>query len=839
MNHLNASGCKPQSLFKKFRHVTSIQTSLAKWAGTLLLSTAMLGGMILSANAGAITGKVFYLEPNGGTPILSTTQLPSGDGFNGKSLTTPLTWTTTTGLTDTVPVGFWNVTLYSNHPGAASVVRVDILRNGVSLGSASYDVNTSGPGNHTTNFAIPVTAATSFSGQTLGIQVSQVSGAVAKIAADGDFPSNLSWSTTTGGTGGGDSGDGTAGPSSDGGSGPVPTTTTLTFNNTSSYPNSQVYVMIIGSDPNNTSKSMSWFNAATGKFQPMQFSDNNGIGTTPPYTPPAAWGLKAKTYCPYSFTLDQHPSITLPWITSSRVFYSYGYPTYMNVNQDTTTGNVAAAEPGNPTPTDPNWFFPWDVLELNFGPGGLNIDTTRVDAFNIPSNFVMTSATGAVAQRGDVVGLTHDQYVSTFQSFINSKGSAAVATFGPCVLGNPGGRIDNAGAVTIKAGGAGATYYDAYINSVWAQYPAGGSAFFNLPIQGGPYAGQVNSLGQMVFTKTGNTTDQYYINRKPTTIEISTCAGAFNDATNSTASTKPQQLAVQAAAAAAFNRALAADTNLAIDWSHPGAYYQTSPANYYSAFWHIHGYAGLAYGFPYDDEATQSSDCNYIQPTNVTLNMWYNSPPPVISGPLSANGIVGVPFSYQINASNNPTSYAATGLPAGLTLNTTTGLISGIPTAAGTSNVPLTATNGGGSGTATLVVTIAPPDTNVALGKLSTASSFQGGNEVAKANDGSTTTRWAASDGTVPQWWMVDLGASKTLSKVDINWYSNATRYSQYTIQTSIDNVNWTTVVNKSTNTTTGPTSDTFNATARFVRVNISFTSSGFVSAYEIGVYGH
>ena len=178
-------------------------------------------------------------------------------------------------------------------------------------------------------------------------------------------------------------------------------------------------------------------------------------------------------------------------------------------------------------------------------------------------------------------------------------------------------------------------------------------------------------------------------------------------------------------------------------------------------------------------------------------------------------------------------------LTAGLTLNTTTGLISGIPTAAGTSNVPLTATNGGGSGTATLVVTIAPPDTNVALGKLSTASSFQGGNEVGKANDGSTTTRWAASDGTVPQWWMVDLGTSKTLSKVDINWYSNATRYSQYTIQTSIDNVNWTTVVNKSTNTITGPTSDTFNATARFVRVNISFTSSGFVSAYEIGVYGH
>ena len=129
--------------------------------------------------------------------------------------------------------------------------------------------------------------------------------------------------------------------------------------------------------------------------------------------------------------------------------------------------------------------------------------------------------------------------------------------------------------------------------------------------------------------------------------------------------------------------------------------------------------------------------------------------------------------------------------------------------------------------------------TNLALGKLATASSFQAGNVVANANDGSTTTRWAASDATVPQWWEVDLGASKTLTRVDINWYANATRSSKYMIQTSPDNATWTTMVNKSTNTTVGPTSDSFSATARYVRVNISAVSSGFVSAYEIGVYGH
>src|SRR5207248_3462033 len=68
-----------------------------------------------------------------------------------------------------------------------------------------------------------------------------------------------------------------------------------------------------------------------------------------------------------------------------------------------------------------------------------------------------------------------------------------------------------------------------------------------------------------------------------------------------------------------------------------------------------------------------------------------------------------VAFSYQITATNNPTSYSATGLPAGLTVNTTTGLISGTPTTAGTYTVTISATNSGGTGSATLTLTIKPP----------------------------------------------------------------------------------------------------------------------------------
>src|SRR5439155_1266869 len=68
---------------------------------------------------------------------------------------------------------------------------------------------------------------------------------------------------------------------------------------------------------------------------------------------------------------------------------------------------------------------------------------------------------------------------------------------------------------------------------------------------------------------------------------------------------------------------------------------------------------------------------------NETFTLTIKPPPPVITSSLTATGQVGVAFSYTITATNNPTSYNATGLPAGLSVNTSTGLISGTPTTAG------------------------------------------------------------------------------------------------------------------------------------------------------------
>lgn len=79
---------------------------------------------------------------------------------------------------------------------------------------------------------------------------------------------------------------------------------------------------------------------------------------------------------------------------------------------------------------------------------------------------------------------------------------------------------------------------------------------------------------------------------------------------------------------------------------------------------------------------------------------------PVISSSTTASGVVGQSFTYQIAASNTPTSFAATGLPAGLAVNSSTGLVTGTPTTAGTSSVTISATNAAGTGSATLTLTI-------------------------------------------------------------------------------------------------------------------------------------
>ena len=181
-----------------------------------------------------------------------------------------------------------------------------------------------------------------------------------------------------------------------------------------------------------------------------------------------------------------------------------------------------------------------------------------------------------------------------------------------------------------------------------------------------------------------------------------------------------------------------------------------------------------------------------------------------VAGPGNQTSTVGTAASVQTSASDSKSgqtlTYSATGLPAGLSINASTGLISGTPTAAGTSSVTVKATDTtGASGTTSFSWTVnaAPTGcgtTNIALNQPATASSTQDATDfpAADAVDGNLGTRWSSAF-TDPQWLEVDLGSTQNICQVDLDWetaYATA-----FQIQTSNDNTNWTTIYSTTTGT--------------------------------------
>lgn len=124
---------------------------------------------------------------------------------------------------------------------------------------------------------------------------------------------------------------------------------------------------------------------------------------------------------------------------------------------------------------------------------------------------------------------------------------------------------------------------------------------------------------------------------------------------------------------------------------------------------------------------------------------------PIAQTPLTAEGVAGRTFTYQITPSDPVTGYDAANLPAGLTIDRNSGVISGTPTTTGVFRPTISFTNAGGTGSAELVVTIRPLLTVAIEGPGSVTSGFAG--ETTRAPGESVTIKATAAAGAYFNGW--------------------------------------------------------------------------------------
>ena len=130
---------------------------------------------------------------------------------------------------------------------------------------------------------------------------------------------------------------------------------------------------------------------------------------------------------------------------------------------------------------------------------------------------------------------------------------------------------------------------------------------------------------------------------------------------------------------------------------------------------------------------------------------------------------------------------------------------------------------------------------NVASGKNVTAGESAVGRtpEAAVDTDGTNNSFWGA---TTPTWWKVDLGGTYEINKIVIRNFVDGVRHYKYTIETSIDGINWSEVVSKQSDSIATDEGDVYDISpvhARYLRVNMQYNSANeAVHITDFRVYG-
>jgi hypothetical protein len=192
----------------------------------------------------------------------------------------------------------------------------------------------------------------------------------------------------------------------------------------------------------------------------------------------------------------------------------------------------------------------FDFIEFTVGASAANVDTTRVDRFGLKLALLAHSQQGATQEIGDDYAMFKETRAQTFARF---KAFVPAPFKELATIDAPYGIPSPGNDPAFQPGGKYASYFTAYA----AVHGAKGD----------------------------------------TTAQVFGCGGT---------------LAQNPPLCAALNRH---DAKLsAAGQANPANFYKSAPANYYADFWHKNAINGKQYGFPYDDDANQSSDISVASP---------------------------------------------------------------------------------------------------------------------------------------------------------------------------------------------------------------------------------
>ncbi|TVZ03240.1 coagulation factor 5/8 type domain-containing protein [Trebonia kvetii] len=192
----------------------------------------------------------------------------------------------------------------------------------------------------------------------------------------------------------------------------------------------------------------------------------------------------------------------------------------------------------------------YDFIEFTVGASSINVDTTRVDRFGLKLALLLHGKDGSNQEVGENYTTFQESRTATFTRFQN----AVPTEFKELATDQaPYGIPSPGNDPAFQPGGAYASYFSSYAAA------------------------------------NGDSADS--------TAQIFGCGGT---------------LSANPTLCAGLNRHVAQLP--AAQQSNPANFYLAAPANYYAQFWHQNAINGLQYGFPYDDDAGQSSDISITNP---------------------------------------------------------------------------------------------------------------------------------------------------------------------------------------------------------------------------------